>query len=57
MEKTIGEIKQSEAEGDVMRTIEARGGVNLPMAGGFFAAFIIIYEISNFIINSQMYLS
>ena len=57
MEKTIGEIKQNEAPGDVMRTIEARGGVNLPMAVGFFAAFVVIYEISNFIINSQMYLS
>lgn len=57
MEKTIGEIKQNESGDDVMRTIEARGGVNLPMAVGFFAAFAVIYEISNFLINSQMYLS
>ncbi len=57
MEKTVGEIKQNEAEADVTRTIEAKGGVNLPMAVGFFAAFIIIYEISNFLINSQTFLS
>ena len=53
--KTIREIKQEEKEEDVNKTLEARGGVNLPMAISFFAAFIVIYEICNFLINSQSF--
>lgn len=47
--KTINEIKQNEAPADVNKVLEARGGVNMPMAISFFASFAVIYEICNYI--------
>ena len=49
----IRETKKEENEADVNKTLEARGGVNLPMAISFFAAFVVIYEICNFLVSSQ----
>lgn len=51
----IREIKKEENEADVNKTLEARGGVNLPMAVSFFASFIVIYEICNFLGNQNFW--
>ncbi len=53
--KVINEIKQEEKEEDINKTLEARGGVNLPMAISFFASFAVIYEICNILVNSQSF--
>ena len=47
--KQINRIKSENKDKneDLHKAIEARGGVNLPMAISFFAAFAVIYEICN----------
>lgn len=52
--KHIRLIKNENKDGDVNKELEVRGGVNLPMAISFFAAFIVIYEICNFYLIFQL---
>ena len=45
--KQINRIKSEHKEGDLNKTLESKGGVNLAMAISFFASYAVIYEICN----------
>ena len=52
--KHIQQIKQECSDGSLNKELEAKGGVNLPMAISFFASYLVIYEICNMYLFFQL---
>lgn len=52
--KNIQLIKQKCGDGNLNKELETRGGVNLPMAISFFAAYLVIYELCNIYLFMQL---
>ena len=52
--KNISLMKQNNKDGGLNKELETRGGVNLPMAISFFAAFAVIYELCNYYLLFQL---
>lgn len=50
----IRQIKQDCSDGNLNKELEAKGGVNLPMAISFFASYLVIYEICNMYLFFQL---
>ena len=44
--KKINQIKSTSTESELNKNLETNGGVNLPMAISFFAAYFVIYQLS-----------
>ena len=53
-QQQINQIKSEEQNSDINKTLEARGGVNLPMAISFFASYAVIYELCNLYLVFQL---
>ena len=51
--RVITETKSEEAPSDVNKVLEEKGGVNLPMAVSFFAAYLVIMELCQFYLISH----
>lgn len=52
--KHIQLIKQECRDGNLNKELETKGGVNLPMAISFFAAYLVIYELCNIYLIMQL---
>ena len=52
--KSILLIKQECKDGSLTKELETKGGVNLPMAVSFFAAYLVIYELCNIYLIMQL---
>ncbi len=51
--KRIHQIKAAHRDGDLNKTLETQGGVNLPMAISLFASFAVIHELCNIYLITQ----
>ncbi len=51
--KRINQIKNESTESELNKNLETKGGVNLPMAISFFAAYFVIYQLSGLYLMFQ----